>query len=73
MFEEFDYVTAESENIVISACPTLIESSTEESGFLWGYYLNIENNSDEKIQLLGKNWNITDDRGNNYDHLFCDD
>ena len=68
MFEDFDFVTEKTGNITVSACPTLIESSADEQGFLWGYYLRIENNSDEKIQLLGKNWNITDDKGNN----FCD-
>lgn len=68
MFEELDFVTEHTGNIVVSACPTLIESSAESDEFLWGYYLRIENNSDEKICLLGKNWNITDDKGNN----FCD-
>ena len=33
---------------------------------MWGYYLCIENNSDKKIQLVGKNWNITDEAGNSY-------
>ena len=68
MFEEVDYVTEQTENIVVSACPTLIESSYEPDEFLWGYYLRIENNSDEKISILSKNWNITDEKGN----LFCD-
>ena len=31
-----------------------------------GYYLKIENNSDDKIQILGKDFNLTDDKGNNY-------
>lgn len=66
MFEDLDYVTEETENIVVSACPTLIESSENDEEFLWGYYLKIENNSDEKIQLLGKNWSITDEMGNSY-------
>ena len=68
MFEDLDFVTEKTGDIVVSACPTLIESSKEDDEFLWGYYLRIENNSDEKICLLGKNWNITDDKGNN----FCD-
>lgn len=68
MFEELDFVTEQTGDIVVSACPTLIESSKESEEFLWGYYLRIENNSNQKICLLGKNWSITDDKGN----IFCD-
>ncbi len=68
MFADLDFVTENTGNIVVSACPALIESSVDNEEFLWGYYLKIENNSNEKIQLLSKNWNITDDKGN----CFCD-
>lgn len=59
--------TRVTDDIVVSACPVLVEESAQ--GNLWGYYLCIENNSKHKIQVLGKNWNISDDKG----HLYCDD
>ena len=61
MFEP-DFVTSDTHDIVISACQAMME---DESG-LCGYYMRIENNSDDKIQLLSKNFNITDDQGNRY-------
>lgn len=69
MFEENEPVTAFSDDIVITACPTLVEENKSTQEFLWGYYFCIENNSSERIQLIGKNWNITDDKG----HCYCDD
>ena len=60
---ETDYVTAQTDNIVISACQAFLEEDEENA---CGYYLRIENNSDDRIQILGKNFNITDDRGNSY-------
>ncbi|MDR1026719.1 MAG: ApaG domain [Lactobacillus sp.] len=64
MIEEADFLTTESDDIIISARQTLV--SEDSSSNLWGYYFCIENQSDEKIQLVGKDWNITDDRGNHY-------
>lgn len=69
MTEDQDFVTTQTDDILISACPMLVEESKSAQEFLWGYYLRIENNSAEKIHLLGKNWNITDAKGNR----FCDD
>lgn len=69
MIEDPDFVTAQTDDIVISACPMLLEEDKAGREFLWGYYMRIENNSGDKIHLLGKNWNITDERGNS----FCDD
>ena len=69
MFEEPEYVTSQTDDIVVSACPVLVEENRLAQEFLWGYYLRIENNSAKKIQLLGKNWNVTDSSGNR----FCDD
>lgn len=69
MMEEQDFVTTETDDIVISACPVLVDEKKAAREFLWGYYLRIENNSNDRIRLLGKNWNITDAFGNN----FCDD
>ena len=60
---ETDYVTAQTDNIVISACQAFLEEDDENA---CGYYLRIENNSDDRIQILGKNFDITDDRGNSY-------
>lgn len=62
---ESDYVTAQTGDIVISACQAFLEGAGQEDNSC-GYYLRIENNSDEKIQILSKNFNITDDRGNSY-------
>ena len=69
MFYEPEYVTSQTDDIVISACPMLVEEDCRAQEFLWGYFLRIENNSAKKIQLLGKNWSITDSLGN----CFCDD
>lgn len=71
MFNEDDLIVAQTDSIVISACPVLIneEEVEHDDQCLWGYYFCIENNSAQKIHLLGKNWNITDDKGNS----FCDD
>ena len=55
-----------TDDIAVSACPVLVVESAR--GNLWGYYLCIENNSKHKIQLLGKSWNISDEKGN----LYCD-
>jgi len=64
MIEDAEFVVLETEDVVISACPQLIEESGSRR--LWGYYLCVENLSNEKIRLVGKDWNITDDRGNHY-------
>lgn len=64
MFEEADFQYVNNGDILISACPVLMEETPRD--VLWGYYLCIENNSDRKIQLVGKSWNITDDQGNFY-------
>lgn len=69
MFNEIEPVVSSAEDIVIRACPTLVEENKSKQEFLWGYYFCIENNSSQRVQLLGKNWNITDDKGN----CFCDD
>lgn len=65
MLEEQEFSTLQSDGIVVSACPVLVDKSAS-SRFMWGYYLCIENNTDDKIQLVGKNWNITDGAGNSY-------
>lgn len=73
MINEEDFVFASTDDIVISACTIELEEDEKDfvnaGKFVYGYYLCIENNSSEKIQLIGKHWNITDTKGNS----FCDD
>lgn len=57
-----------TDDIAITACPVLVDEESREDDTLWGYYLCIENNSAHKIHVVGKNWNISDDKGN----LYCD-
>lgn len=66
MTEDNEFLTSSCDGIVISACPVLVEENRRSNDFCFGYYLCIENNSDRKIQLVGKNWNITDELGNRY-------
>lgn len=57
----------DTDDVFITASSELVESSSKE--FVWGYYFCIENKSDEKITLIGKDWNITDENGNHFvDH-----
>ena len=65
MFDTDEMITTEVDNITISAARKLVEENTAHQ-FVWGYYFCIENNSDKRISLIGKNWHITDDKGNNY-------
>ena len=63
--QEQEIIILESDDVIITAGTELVDAHTE-NGFLWGYYFCIENNSDEKITLVGKNWNITDELGNRF-------
>ena len=73
MLGEENYVSTSTDDIVISACTVELGEDEKDrenkDKFVFGYYLCIENNSSEKIRLVGKHWNITDAQGNN----FCDD
>lgn len=60
-----DVVTAQTGDIFVSAFQEPLEAD-EDHRQLWGYCLRIENNSDEKIRLMKKDFCITDDKGNNY-------
>ncbi len=64
---ENELVVYQTEDVTISAGSELVEKGVQQ--FVWGYYFCIENTSNERIHLLGKNWNITDEKGNR----FCDD
>ena len=66
MLEANDYQISQTDGITVSAHSVLVDNNINSSNFMWGYYLCIENNSSHKIQLLGKNWNITDENGNSY-------
>lgn len=63
-----EMITMQEEGLVITAASELVDTYTNASGkeFVWGYYFCIENTSDEKITLVGKNWNITDSHGNSF-------
>ena len=73
MINEENFVSAATDDIVISACTVELDENEKDvfnaGKYVYGYYLCIENNSSEKISLVGKHWNITDAQGNN----FCDD
>ena len=62
MINENDFLYSQTDGIIVSACPVLLEENPAAQN-LWGYYLCIENNSKKKIHLVGKNWNIADARG----------
>ena len=61
-----ELTSVQTDGIVVSAGQVLLDE--EENRYMWGYYLCIENNTDSRIKLLGKDWNITDDKG----HLYHD-
>lgn len=55
MTDTDDMIVMEEGDVVITAASELVDSSYRAGEeFLWGYYFCIENNSDEKITLLGK-------------------
>ena len=56
--------TLQTDGIVVSAGSVLVDEA--ENDYQFGYYLCIENNTAKKIQLVGKDWNITDDSGRSY-------
>ena len=67
MLDSEDLQVTNTDGITVSACRVLVdECETFENHFMWGYYLCIENNSDSKISLVGKDWFITDDMGNSF-------
>ena len=39
------------------------QSDPEDSRYVWGYRIVIANNSDQRIKLLNRYWNITDENG----------
>lgn len=65
MNENFDFVTAETNNIMVSAYQEPLERDDQQAHSLWAYCLRIENNSGERIRLLKKDFCITDNQGHN--------
>lgn len=61
-----DLVSLQTDGIVVSAGQVLLDREDLQNQYMWGYYLCIENNSSAKIRLIGKDWNITDEKGNRY-------
>lgn len=59
-----EYFFSNTDEISISACPVLVDNDEVKAQSVWAYYFCFENNSNKKMQLMGKNWNITDSNGN---------
>lgn len=68
MQEAQDIVTMQTDGLLITASSELVDTRRRASGqeFVWGYYFCIENTSDKKVTLVGKDWNITDSAGNSF-------
>ena len=58
-----DYITEQDGDIVISAYQELLSEKAAGDEFCWGYYLRIENNSQNRISLIGKDISVTDMNG----------
>jgi len=56
---------SETRGVVIKVEPDFLEEESEpaESRFVWAYTVEIENTGAETIQLLTREWQITDARG----------
>ena len=63
--ENLDYAVAQTGDIMVSAYQEMLDTQGIERR-LWAYCLRIENNSNQKIRLLKKDFCITDSNGNNY-------
>ena len=59
-----DLVCLKTDGINISVGSVLVDNA--ENDYMWGYYMCVENDTNAKIKLIGKDWNITDDKGNRY-------
>lgn len=61
-----DLVCLRTDGINISLGSMVVANENAENEYMWGYYLCVENETSSKIKLLGRDWNITDDKGNRY-------
>jgi ApaG protein len=52
-------------NIKITVTPAYLDMQSDPEGhhFVWAYTVNMENNGDEKVQLINRYWHITDATG----------
>jgi ApaG protein len=59
MFEQ------ETDGMVVRVEPSFLpqESKPEENRFVWAYTIEIENRSEETVQLISRHWRITDENG----------
>lgn len=61
--DEADWLTERTGDIFVSAYPEQLDSEDSGRG-LWAFCLRIENNSGKRICLTGKDFRVTDSRGN---------
>ncbi|MCC5981041.1 MAG: Co2+/Mg2+ efflux protein ApaG [Oceanicaulis sp.] len=56
---------SETKGVIIRVAPDYLETESEpdEDRYVWSYTVEIENHSGEPIQLLTREWHITDARG----------
>ena len=64
-FAVAEYAVAQTGDILVSAYQEAIEVQDEKRS-LWAYCLRVENNSNQKIRLIKKDFRITDSFGNSY-------
>ena len=59
------YYTEVTKNIRVSVKTNFLsdQSDTENSLWVWSYHILIENNGNDKIQLIDRYWKITDATG----------
>lgn len=57
--------TATTEGISVQVQPQFLEdqSKPDEGYYVWAYTIRIENNGRQTVQLVNRNWKITDARG----------
>lgn len=63
MLNNADWFVSNTGDISVSAYQELIDDDSQHK--LWGCFLRIENNSDEPITLLRKDFCLTDEKGTN--------
>lgn len=63
--DNFDFSVIQTGDVMVSAYPEQLDCDDERRE-LWAYCLRIENNSDQCIRLLRRNFCITDSFGQNH-------
>jgi len=63
-WEDEEELTEKTDDITVCAYKEQLDSDDERLS-LWGYCLRIENNSNQRIRLLKKDFCLTDSAGNN--------